>query len=151
MDTIPYNDMDYTPYLRLPDESNVDYYRRLWLSDLWDKIPLSDFNVPNECIRKLQSTKFYIWTASREQLAALANSLERKLMNRNLNKDDYVSIKTYCRRIYKRKNLYCPAVSYTLPSRSRRPMSPGFRPSTLHVSSGEENEEYIIIQITEGS
>lgn len=126
--------MDYRPYLPHYEEPLNEYFDRIWLSDLWDKMSLASYDVPNEQIRNIQCCKYHVWTASREQLAVMADNLERKMMDRSISARSYRWLQTYCRRIYKRKNMLCAEMKYPEP---KRPVSPGFVPTKLNTAHKE--------------
>ena len=121
--------MDFTPYLPRENERKDEYYHRLWLSDLWDTISVSDINVPNEVIRIIQHTKLYVWRQPRERLAEMMRQFEEDML-KPTDTRSYLWLKMYCKRLYKRKNMLCTIKTYPNP-----PTCPPIQrqPSTLRT------------------
>ena len=96
--------MDFKDYLPHNNEDVATYAHRLWLTDLWDKIPFNIAIAPNSTIENMQKLKWHVWTRDRRQLARIMVSLEAELRTVACDKQ-YAWLKMYARRIYKRKNL----------------------------------------------
>jgi len=97
--------MDYTPYLPRPGEAQADYYHRVWLSDLWDKISTMHYGgVPNSAINTIIVMKRFVFSRTCQELVNLMKTFEERMLDRNVDPMFYEWAKVYCRRIYKRKN-----------------------------------------------
>jgi len=97
--------MDYTPYLPRPGEAQADYYHRVWLSDLWDKVSTMQYEAaPNNAIHTIIVMKRFVFSRTCQELVNLMKTFEQRMLDRNIDHMFYEWAKVYCRRIYKRKN-----------------------------------------------
>lgn len=122
--------MDFKDYLPNTNEDEATYAQRLWLTDLWDKIPFNVSIAPNSTISTLQKMKWHVWTRDRKQLAGIMRSVEDELRSVTCNKR-YAWLQMYARRIYKRKNMV-GMKKYNSQARSVSPV--GFAPSPLRTT-----------------
>ena len=123
--------MDFKPYLPHVNESVSAYTHRLWISDLWDKIPFDMCVFPNETIKNLQRLKWYVWSRDRKQLAETMNKVEVEMRQVACN-TRYEWLKVYARRLYKRKNMIGAKTYQPKLKPKSRSISPvGFVPSSL--------------------
>jgi hypothetical protein len=124
--------MDFSTYLERPDENAKDYYHRLWMSDLWDKVSTNQYDVPNQLIRTIVNMKRYVYGLTREQLVRLSNHFEADLSSNAIDTMHYEWVKMYYRRIQRRKNMaFQPLLKKTFTPKSRRHSTVGFKPSSL--------------------
>jgi hypothetical protein len=97
--------MDYTPYLPRSGEDESEYYHRVWLSDLWDKVSTMEYQgIPNNAIQTVIVMKRFVFSRNCQELVSLMKTFEDRVLERKTDLLFCEWAKVYCRRIYRRKN-----------------------------------------------